>query len=90
MIRKKAARKTDAYVSRETIDDSESDSDDNDERNRNEVRHRNDSDGDRDDLRHSFSSQGDGSRHSVTLSDSTNDDRGVSICQDENLIRQVS
>ena len=98
MIRKKAARKTDAYVSRETIDDSESDSDDgnrnasrhrhdSDDGNRNDTRHCNDSDGD---MRRSVSSQGDGSRRSVTLSDSTTEGR-VSICEDENqMIRHVS
>ena len=57
MIRKKAARKTDAYVSRETIDDSESDSGDG---NRNDPRHRHDSDdGNRNDMRHRNDSDGD-------------------------------
>ena len=83
MIRKKAARKTDAYVSRETIDDSDSESDDE---NRNDVRSRNDSEGDRNDMQHSFSSQSDGNRDDAR---NRNDVRSRNDCEgDCNDLRQ--
>ncbi len=75
MIRKKAARKTDAYVSRETIDDSD-DSDDSDA----EERHRR--------LSHSSSHGGDDNRLSISSHGDEGRQRSISVSSSQEESRR--